>query len=115
VQGGDATPAPALARAAVTADELLAQVVDLDSRNGGHGEHLIGYAGGLVATPRRADEQDAFGLGGGAGAPDVLGATTDRSTAAPVGCCIYRKSISDIDIGWHEVEDAPSSSTEGFV
>src|SRR4029079_1822266 len=81
LQGGDATLAPALARAAVTADELLAQVVDLDSRNGGHGGYLIGYADGLVATPRRADEQDALGLGGGAGAPGGPGAAPPRSTA----------------------------------
>jgi hypothetical protein len=90
--------------------------VHFDSRNGGHGGYLIGYAGGLVATPRRADEQDAFGLGGGAGAPDDLGATTDRSTAAdPWAGGVYRTSIGDIDIGRYEVEDAPSSFAKGFL
>ena len=91
VQGGDAPPAAAHARAAVAADELLAQVVDLDSRNGGHGGYLIGR-GWARAAPRRAGEQDALGLGGGAGAPGVLGATTDRSTAADSVCrCDYRQ------------------------
>jgi hypothetical protein len=55
-------------------------------------------------------------LGGGAGAPDDLGATTDRSTAAdPRAGGVYRTSIGDIDIGRYEVEDAPSSFAKGFL
>src|SRR4029079_14464785 len=37
---------------------------------------------GSLRRPRRADEQNAFRIGRRRGAPDVLGATTDRSTAA---------------------------------
>src|SRR6478752_616184 len=93
LKGGDATPAAALARAAVTADELLAQVVDLDSRNGGHGGYLSGYADGLVATPRRADEQDASGLGGGAARR--MFSARPPIVARPQPCLLLRLPLVD--------------------
>src|SRR5205807_10266149 len=68
VQRGDAAPAPAHARATVTADELLAQVVDLDSREAGDREAALEDGRGWARQGEWAGERGrVWVMGGGRG------------------------------------------------